>query len=89
MRVIGKTAYFGHRRFLPTTHHWRSNLQFDGRIERKRLPRRFNMTNIPEQLRCVKTGIPGKYPNYEEVKRKRGDNELNWRKKNIFYELPY
>ena len=33
--------------------------------------------------------IPGKHPNYEGVKRKRGDGELNQRKKSIFYELPY
>ncbi|KAL5570090.1 hypothetical protein UlMin_026665 [Ulmus minor] len=46
-----KTAYFGHRRFLPTNHHWRSNLQFDGRTERKRPPRRFSTTDILEQLR--------------------------------------
>ncbi|KAL5563440.1 hypothetical protein UlMin_033187 [Ulmus minor] len=89
MRVIGKTAYFGHHRFLPTNHHWRSNLQFDGRTERKRPPRRFSTTDILEQLRRVKTGIPGKHPNYGGVKRKRGDDELNWRKKSIFYELPY
>ncbi|KAL5581544.1 hypothetical protein UlMin_013986 [Ulmus minor] len=89
MRVIGKMAYFGHRRFLPTNHHWRSNLQFDGRTERKRPPRRFSMTDILEQLRHVKIGIPGKHPNYGGVKWKRGDDELNWRKKSIFYELPY
>ena len=89
MRVIGKTAYFGHRRFLPTNHHWRSNLQFDGRTERKGPPRRFSTTDILEQLRRVKTGSPGKHPNYGGVKRKRGDGELNWRKKSIFYELPY
>ncbi|KAL5576253.1 hypothetical protein UlMin_017952 [Ulmus minor] len=64
MRVIGKTAYFGHRRFLATNHHWRSNLQFDGRTERKRPPRRFSTTDILEQLRRVKTGLPGKHPNY-------------------------
>ncbi|KAL5573309.1 hypothetical protein UlMin_022906 [Ulmus minor] len=64
IRVIGKTAYFGHRHFLPTNHHRRSNLQFDGRTERKRPPRRFSTTDILEQLRRVKTGIPGKHPNY-------------------------
>ena len=89
MRVIGKTAYFGHCRFLPTNHHWWSNLQFDGRTERKRPPRRFSMTDILEQLHRVKTGIPGKHPNYGGVKRKKGGDELNWRKKSIFYELPY
>ncbi|KAL5538476.1 hypothetical protein UlMin_035499 [Ulmus minor] len=89
MRVIGKTAYFGHRRFLPSTHRWRSNIDFDGRTERKRPPRRFSSVDIMDQLRCVKTTIPGKHPNYGGVKRKRGDDELNWRKKSIFYELPY
>ncbi|KAL5579027.1 hypothetical protein UlMin_011469 [Ulmus minor] len=89
MRVIGKTAYFGHRRFLPSTHRWRSNLDFDGRTERKRPPRRFSSVDIMDQLRRVKTSIPGKHPNYGGVKRKRGDDELNWRKKSIFYELPY
>ncbi|KAL5581119.1 hypothetical protein UlMin_013561 [Ulmus minor] len=89
MRVIGKTAYFGHRRFLPSTHCWRSNLDFDGRTERKRPPRRFSSVDIMDQLRRVKTSIPGKHPNYGGVKRKRGDDELNWRKKSIFYELPY
>ncbi|KAL5581538.1 hypothetical protein UlMin_013980 [Ulmus minor] len=89
MRVIGKTAYFGHCRFLPSTHRWRSNLDFDGRTERKRPPRRFSLVDIMDQLRRVKTSIPGKHPNYGGVKRKRGDDELNWRKKSIFYELPY
>ncbi|KAL5574711.1 hypothetical protein UlMin_016410 [Ulmus minor] len=89
MRVIGKTAYFGHRRFLPSTHRWRSNLDFDGRTDRKRPPRRFSSVDIMDQLRHVKTTIPGKHPNYGGVKRKRGDDELNWRKKSIFYELPY
>ena len=37
----------------------------------------------------MRPNIPGKHPEYGGVKRKRGDNELNWRKKSIFYELPY
>ncbi|KAL5540764.1 hypothetical protein UlMin_044087 [Ulmus minor] len=89
MRVIRKTAYFGHCRFLPSTHRWRSNLDFDGCTERKRPPRRFSSVDIMDQLRRVKTTILGKHPNYGRVKRKRGDDELNWRKKSIFYELPY
>ncbi|KAL5583241.1 hypothetical protein UlMin_015683 [Ulmus minor] len=89
MRVIRKTSYFDHRCFLPSTHCWRSNLDFDGRTERKRPPRRFSSVDIMDQLRRVKTTIPGKHPNYGGVKRKRDDDELNWREKSIFYELPY
>ena len=69
MRVIEKTAYFAHRCFLPSTHHWRSNLDFDGRTERKCPPRRFSSVDIMDQLRRVKTTIPGKHPNYGGVKR--------------------
>ena len=46
MRVIGKTAYISHRRFLPTKHHWRTNLQFDGRTEPKPSPSKFSSTDI-------------------------------------------
>ena len=70
MRVIGKTTYFGHHRFLPSTHHWRSNLDFDGRTKIKLPPRRFSSVDIMDQLRRVKTTILGKHPNYEGVKRK-------------------
>ncbi|KAL5560901.1 hypothetical protein UlMin_030648 [Ulmus minor] len=43
-----------------------------------------------DRLCHVEASIPRKPPNYGGVKRKRGDDELNWRKKkSIFYELPY
>ena len=89
MRVIRKIAYFGHRRFQANNHNWCSDLEFDGRTERKCPPRRFSSVDIMDQLRRVRATIPGKHPNYGGVKRKRGNDELNWRKKSIFYELPY
>ena len=89
MQVVGKITYFVHCHFLTTNHHWRSNIQFDGLTERKRPPCRFSSTYIIEQLHRVKIGIPGKHPNYGGVKRKRRDDELNWRKKCILYELLY
>ncbi|KAL5561770.1 hypothetical protein UlMin_031517 [Ulmus minor] len=87
MRVIGKTAYFSHHRFLPTNHHWRSNLDFDGHTEQNHPPRKFSLVDIMDQLQCVRATISGKHPNYRGVKRKRGDDD--WRKKSIFYELPH
>ena len=68
MWVIEKIAYFGHRHFLPTNHHWHSNLQFDGRTERKPPPRKFSLANIMDQLRHVKATIPCKHPNYGGIK---------------------
>ncbi|KAL5555616.1 hypothetical protein UlMin_037852 [Ulmus minor] len=56
MRVIGKTAYFGHRHFLPSTHRWRSNLDFDGRTDRKRPPRRFSSVDIMDQFNLILVG---------------------------------
>ena len=34
IRVIGKEAYIGHRRFLPRSHPLRNNRQVDGKMER-------------------------------------------------------
>ena len=42
-----------------------------------------------DQFHHVKATIPAKQPNYEGVKQNKGNDELNWRKKNIFYELSY
>ena len=68
MRIIGKTAYFGHRRFLPPNHRWHSNLDFDGRTERNRPPCRFSSVDIMDQLRHVRATILGKHPNNGGVK---------------------
>ncbi|KAL2465528.1 Uncharacterized protein Adt_41379 [Abeliophyllum distichum] len=88
-RVIGKTAYVGHRRFLPSTHHWRNDRTFNGQTERRGPPPQLTSADILQQLSRVKIRIPGKHPSYGGVKRKRDKDELNWRKKSIFYELPY
>ena len=87
MWVIKKTAYFGHRRFLPIKHHWRSNIEFNGKTEKRPPLRQLTTTDIVQQLHRIKATVLGKHPNYGGVKQKRGDDELNWRKKNIFYEL--
>ncbi|XP_060972508.1 uncharacterized protein LOC133038393 [Cannabis sativa] len=39
IRVIGKTSYVGHRRFLPSNHAMRRDTRFDGKVERRPPPR--------------------------------------------------
>ena len=89
IRVIGKTSYVGHRRFLPSTHRMRRDKEFDGEVERRRPPRRFTCEDILEQVNALAAQVPGKHVQFGGVKRKRGVDEGNWRKKSIFYELEY
>ena len=89
IRVIGKTSYVGHRRFLPSTHRMRRDKEFDGEVERRRPPRRFTCEDILEQVNALPAQVPGKHVQFGGVKRKRGVDEGNWRKKSIFYELEY
>ncbi|GKE91695.1 hypothetical protein Tco_1572790, partial [Tanacetum coccineum] len=42
MRMLGKTAYVGHRRFLKKPHKWRRSLEFNGVTENGDPPREFN-----------------------------------------------
>ena len=81
IRVIGKTSYVGHRRFLPSNHRMRKDREFDGKVEKRLPPRRFTCLEILEQVNAISERAPGK--------RKRGETENNWRKKSIFYELEY
>ncbi|XP_062100718.1 uncharacterized protein LOC133806640 [Humulus lupulus] len=81
IRVIGKTSYVGHRRFLPSNHRMRKDREFDGKVEKRLPPRRFTCLEILKQVNVISERAPGK--------RKRGETESNWRKKSIFYELEY
>ncbi|KAJ9543051.1 hypothetical protein OSB04_022758 [Centaurea solstitialis] len=88
-RVVGKTAYVGHRRFLSSTHRWRKSKLFDGNLEKRHPPRRFSRVAILEQLAHIPIRLPGKHPSFGGMKRKRDPNELNWTKRSIFFELEY
>ncbi|GJS26577.1 zinc finger, PHD-type containing protein [Tanacetum coccineum] len=90
VRVLGKTAYVGHRRFLKKPHKWRRSLEFNGEIEDGDPPRKFNRDQIQAQLARLPTRVKGKHPSYGGVKIKRNVLvELNWTKRSIFYELEY
>ncbi|KAM6577970.1 hypothetical protein CsatB_029807 [Cannabis sativa] len=89
IRVIGKTSYVGHRRFLPSNHAMRRDTRFDGKVERRHPPRRFTCEEILSQVNTLEPQIPGHHENFRGVKRRRVAETCNWRKKSIFYELEY
>ena len=89
IRVIGKTAYVGHRRFLAMNDSLRRSKKFDGKVEKRPRPRRLSNNEIQDQLSRLPFRHPGKHEKFGGVKRKRGVDELNWTKKSIFFELPY
>ena len=64
MSVIGKIAYVGHRRFLPTKHHLWSNLNFIGKTDRRPHPRRLSSVDVLQQLIHVKNSLSGKHHMY-------------------------
>ncbi|GKC28199.1 hypothetical protein Tco_1035493 [Tanacetum coccineum] len=56
-RVLGKTAYVGHIRFLKKPHKWRRSLDFNGEIEDEDPPRKFNLDGIMAQLARLPTRV--------------------------------
>ena len=89
-RVLGKTAYVGHRRFLHSRHQMRNSLLFNGKREKKPCPRRFTNEDILKQLGRLPSRVLGKHPSHGGVQRRRDPAvELNWTKRSIFFELPY
>ncbi|GJW06498.1 retrotransposon gag domain, retroviral aspartyl protease [Tanacetum coccineum] len=42
VRMLGKTAYVGHRRFLMKPHKWRRSLEFNGETKNRDPPREFS-----------------------------------------------
>ncbi|GJS44979.1 protein kinase, ATP binding site-containing protein [Tanacetum coccineum] len=60
MRVLGKTAYVGHRRFLNMPYKWRRSLDFNGEIKDGDPPRKFDRDDIMAQLARLPTRVKGK-----------------------------
>ncbi|GKD80094.1 retrotransposon gag domain, retroviral aspartyl protease, partial [Tanacetum coccineum] len=57
VRVLGKTAYVGHRRFLKKPHKWRRSLEFNGETENGDPPREFSQDAIMTQLARLPTRV--------------------------------
>ncbi|XP_027174679.1 uncharacterized protein LOC113774329 [Coffea eugenioides] len=86
-----KCCYMGHRRFLPADHKWRRERKsFNGKSDLRQPVRTLSGEEIFEQLQEFDQMVFGKAPELlKEKKRKRMQNQSNWLKKSIFFELPY
>ncbi|XP_074555671.1 uncharacterized protein LOC141811546 [Curcuma longa] len=88
-----KWCFMGHRRFLHAGHRFRlDKTRFDGKIDRRNPPVKLSGSAIFSQVENIQVSF-GKTP---EVKGKRGrgqrnanEDESHWRKRSIFFELPY
>ncbi|XP_062089145.1 uncharacterized protein LOC133795705 [Humulus lupulus] len=88
-RITDKQCFMGHRCYLRNNHSWRKSREYDGATEFRPPPRTFTSAEILKQLEQVPTRTTGKAPSNSSSKRKRGENELNWCKKSILFELSY
>nr|GEZ52082.1 hypothetical protein [Tanacetum cinerariifolium] len=50
VRVLSKTAYVGHRRFLKKPHKWKSSREFNGQTDNRDPPKEFGQDEILEAL---------------------------------------
>nr|GEZ67456.1 hypothetical protein [Tanacetum cinerariifolium] len=84
VRVLGKTAYVGHKRFLKKSHKWRRSLEFNGETKNGDPPREFSRDAIMTQLVRLPTRVKGKPPRVKlpdgfgsNLKYKVTDNDTN------------
>ncbi|GKB31093.1 arginyl-tRNA synthetase, class Ic [Tanacetum coccineum] len=61
MRMLGKTTYVGHIRFLKKPHNWRRSLDFNAETEDRDPSRKFDRVKIMAQLARFPTRVKGKH----------------------------
>nr|GEZ53003.1 hypothetical protein [Tanacetum cinerariifolium] len=71
VRVLSKTTYVGHKRFLKKPHEWRSSCEFNGQTDNRDPPKEFGRDEILAQLDRLPTRLTGKHSSFRGVKIKR------------------
>ncbi|XP_057986632.1 uncharacterized protein LOC131171176 [Hevea brasiliensis] len=83
-----KQCYMGHRRYLDKQHPLRKSKKFNGKIEYQEKPKELSGDDILIQTSYIPQDVKFGKP-CNKRKRKRTEQELNWTKRSIFFELPY
>ncbi|XP_061371520.1 uncharacterized protein LOC133314095 [Gastrolobium bilobum] len=90
-----KWCFMGHRRFLDRRNKFRLNrLYFNGKQELRESPKILSGTDILQQVQNVHVTF-GRKPKIGGKRKRRGSGRVaqvgtqQWRKKSIFFELPY
>jgi hypothetical protein len=82
-----KVCFMCHRRWLPEEHPWRKRGDlFDGTDEHRSKPQELSTSQLLQQLRDAE-GL--QFGQTGGTKKKNKDVVLNWKKRSIFFELPY
>ncbi|XP_068317098.1 uncharacterized protein [Pyrus communis] len=90
-----KICYMGHRRFLEDNHRFRrQTITFNGRREHRTAPRQWTGLQCLEELSTLRFtfGKPNKDASVGQRRRRASSSTSSnsqWKKKSIFYELPY
>jgi hypothetical protein len=89
LKYGSKHCYMGHRRFLCMNHRWCKNkISFNNMVETRESPVPLTGEHVLQQYESFEQVKFGK----TSKKRKQHEEETrwhNWRKKSIFFELPY
>lgn len=84
-----KFCYMGHRRFLRRSHRWRNDrTSFDGTKESRGPPKELSGDDVLKQVQDLQGIILSKDMS-KKTKVSRSDRGDNWKKRRIFFELPY
>ncbi|CAL1411660.1 unnamed protein product [Linum trigynum] len=84
-----KFCYMGHRCWLSNGHRWRKDKDaFDGTIEKRGQPRIFSGDEVLDQVQDLE-GNPLTKCQKVKVKISHDERGDNWKKKSIFFYLPY
>ena len=82
-----KNVYMGHRRFLPANHaHRKRKIEFNGKTENNRVKYPLTGKAVYLQVKDIKVQF-GKFK--KRVVRKKGAPKICWKKRSIFWDLPY
>ncbi|XP_066337710.1 uncharacterized protein [Miscanthus floridulus] len=84
-----KVVYLGHRRFLPLNHQVRKKgKHFKGKLDHRKKPHNRTGEDVLAMVKDVKV-VFGKGQGSESVPKDANGHAPMWKKKSIFWELPY
>ena len=90
LKYGSKHCYMGHRRFLPKEHRWRKNkVSFNNTAEMRDTPVPLSGEQVLDQYQSFEQVTFGSTTCNKRKQRDEDNRWHNWRKKSVFFELPY
>ena len=90
LKFGSKHCYMGHRRFLPSEHRWRRNkASFNNKVEHREAPVPLSGEQVLQQYESFEQVTFGRTTCKKRKQREEDNRWHNWRKKSIFFNLPY